>query len=112
MTAIIQIFSSGALPGALRASDTNAGGPLHHAVADRPFAVGRLRRAVGEALCNKTLELVDPLGWKQASAIDCPRCGDITGRLLGPTVTRFRSDQSVFVEAHEHDRPSDRQETG
>jgi hypothetical protein len=98
MTTTIKIFSAG---------DVAAGGLLHHAVVDRPFAVGRLKRAVGEALCDKTLELVDPLGWKPANAIDCPRCRDLTVRLLGPTVTRFRSDQSVLVEAHEHDRPSE-----
>jgi phage FluMu protein Com len=103
---LIRIFSAGALDGATHVSGVTACPLLHHAVADHAFAVGRLRRTVREAFCDKTLALVGQLGWREASEIDCPRCSDLAGRLFGSTATRFRSGQSVWAEAHDDDRPS------
>lgn len=100
----IQIFCAGVLAGTHRGSDVSPRGGFRHALADHSFAVGRLRRAAREAFCDKTLDLVGRVGWEPASAIDCPRCRDIADRLLGPTASKFRSGQFVWVEAREGDR--------
>lgn len=104
---MIRIFSAGALAGAYPGGGVSACPLLHHAVADHAFAIGRLKRTVREAFCDKTLAVVGQLGWKEASAIDCPRCSDLAGRLSGSTATRFRSGQAIWAEADEADRPSD-----
>jgi hypothetical protein len=106
MKTTIKIFSARERAAASADRDVGVCRPLEHAVADHPFAVGRLRRAAREAFCDKTLEVADPFGWRRASAIDCPRCRDLARRLFGSTVTRFRSGQSVWAEAQEGDRAS------
>jgi phage FluMu protein Com len=104
---MIRIFSAGSLAGTNPGGDVSACPLLHHAVADRAFAIGRLKRTIREAFCDKTLALVGQLGWREASAIDCPRCTDLAGRLFGSASTRFRSGQAIWAEADEDDRPSD-----
>lgn len=80
-TETLKIFAAGVLAGAYRGKDISARATLAHAVADRAFRIGRLAREEGEALCDRSLDLVDSCVWEAADKVTCPKCQEIAARL-------------------------------
>jgi hypothetical protein len=74
----VNLYADGVLAGAYRGRDISQRNLLSHAVSDTDFAIGRLRRRAGQALCVPTLDMSQqqlPL-----AQVDCPRCREIVMR--------------------------------
>lgn len=61
------------LAGAYRGKSIGNRVILCHAVSDEDLR-GKLKRAAGEALCNKALEISDSCSWETLEHVDCPKC--------------------------------------
>lgn len=74
------IYAAGVLAGAYRGRDISARELLKHAVADAPIAIGRLKRDAGEALCDRSIHVVDSEQWEPITKVTCPRCKTLLRR--------------------------------
>jgi hypothetical protein len=78
---MIAVFGAPVLAGAYRGKDIAQRATLTHAAALVPIAAGRFRRDADRALCKPSVDICDRYGWDDGTAIDCPRCLEIVGRL-------------------------------
>lgn len=76
------IHSEGVLAARYRGRDLGARALLRHAVADMPLDDGRIKRARGEAFCDR--RLTDSLAgdYEPADTVTCERCQKIVARVV------------------------------
>lgn len=73
--------SASVLAGAYKGSDISERETLRHVVPYESLTVGRLKREAGEALCRRSLDLVDSGAWRNVSQATCPKCLEILQRI-------------------------------
>lgn len=75
-----KLHAAGVLAGAYRGRNLSERNLLNHAVSDAPIRIGRLSRGYGEALCDRSLDMVDSGAWEDVAAVTCPKCVAIVAR--------------------------------